>query len=151
KGNLLPKGARLGKPARGRMLNNCDVAIVGAGPYGLSIAAHLRARGVEHRIIGDPMRFWSEYVPKGMLSNSDGVASSVYDPGGDFTLRHYCEQRNVQYADLNIPVRLDDFCAYGLAFQQRFAPDLINERVVRLERARTGFTLHLSEGETFTA
>src|SRR5262249_11919799 len=48
-------------------------------------------------------------------------------------------------------VRLDDFCAYGLAFQQRFAPDLINERVVRLERARTGFTLHLSEGETFTA
>ena len=32
-----------------------DVAVIGAGPYGLSLAAHLRRRAVEHRIFGEPM------------------------------------------------------------------------------------------------
>jgi thioredoxin reductase len=86
-----------------------------------------------------------------MLLKSDGFASTLYDPGGDLTLRHYCEGRDVEYADLGIPVRVEDFCAYGLAFQQRFAPNLDNKRVTALERTRTGFTLHLSDGESFTA
>jgi len=30
-------------------------AIVGAGPYGLSIAAHFRAAGIESLVIGQPM------------------------------------------------------------------------------------------------
>src|SRR6266481_2452919 len=133
------------------MLNISDIAIIGAGPYGLSIAAHLRARKVEHRIIGDAMQFWLEHMPKGMLLKSDGFASTLYDPEGDFTLRHYCEERNVEYADLGIPVRIEDFCAYGLAFQRRFAPNLDNKKVTSLERTRAGFTLHLSDGESFTA
>ena len=133
------------------MPNSSDVAIIGAGPYGLSIAAHLRARDIEHRIIGDPMQFWLGHMPKRMLLKSDGFASALYDPKGDFTLRHYCEKRNIEYADLGTPVRVEDFSAYGLAFQQRFAPDLDNKRVTLLERTQTGFTLHLSDGESFTA
>jgi thioredoxin reductase len=132
------------------MLNSSDITIIGAGPYGLSIAAHLRARDIEHRIFGDPMQFWLGHMPRGMLLKSDGFASSLCDPGGDFTLQHYCEERNVEYADLGTPVRVEDFCAYGLAFQQRFAPNLNNERVTSVERTRTGFTFHLSHGETFT-
>jgi thioredoxin reductase len=133
------------------MLNNSGVAIIGAGPYGLSIAAHLRARDVEHRIVGDPMQFWLGHMPKGMLLKSDGFASTLYDPGGEFTLRHYCEERSVEYADRGTPVRVEDFCAYGLAFQQRFAPSLDKKRVTLLERSRSGFTLHLSDGESYTA
>jgi cation diffusion facilitator CzcD-associated flavoprotein CzcO len=133
------------------MLNSSEIAIIGAGPYGLSIAAHLRARDIEHRIIGDPMQFWLGHMPRGMLLKSDGFASSLYDPGDEFTLRHYCEERSVEYADLGTPVRVEDFCAYGLAFQQRFAPNLDNKRVSLLEHTRTGFALHLSDGESFTA
>src|SRR5215471_9983906 len=133
------------------MLNSSHVAIVGAGPYGLSIAAHLRARKIEHRIVGDPMQFWLRHMPKGMLLKSDGFASTLYDPAGDFTLRHYCEEHNVEYADLGIPVRIEDFCAYGLAFQQRFAPNLYNRKVTSLERTRTGFMLRLSDGGSFPA
>ena len=132
------------------MFNSSDIAIIGAGPYGLSIAAHLRARNIEHRLIGDPMQFWLGHMPRGMLLKSDGFASTLYDPGGDFTLRHYCEERNLEYADLGTPVRVEDFCAYGLAFQQRFAPNLGNKRLTSLERTRTGFTLNLSDGEIFT-
>jgi lysine/ornithine N-monooxygenase len=128
-----------------------DVAIIGAGPYGLSIAAHLRARQIEHLIIGDPMRFWLRNMPKGMLLKSDGFSSTLYDPRSSFTLRHYCEERNIEYADLGTPVRIEDFCAYGLAFQQRFAPHLINKKLTWLERIRNGFSLHLSGGDSFTA
>ena len=133
------------------MLNSSDVAIIGAGPYGLSIAAHLLASDIEHRIIGDPMQFWLKHMPNGMLLKSDGFASTLYDPGGDFTLRQYCEEHNIEYADLGTPVHLEDFCAYGLAFQQRFAPHLDNQKVTSLERTGTQFTLHLSNGESFTA
>jgi hypothetical protein len=134
-----------------QMLSNSNIVIVGAGPYGLSIAAHLRAKGVEHRIIGDPMQFWLERMPKGMLLKSDGFASALYDPAGDFTLRRYCSERGIAYADLGVPVRLEDFCAYGLAFQQRFAPNLDNKRVTSLDRTQAGFTLRLNDGESFTA
>jgi thioredoxin reductase len=128
-----------------------DVAIIGAGPYGLSIAAHLRARQIEHLIIGDPMRFWLRNMPKDMLLKSDGFSSTLYDPGSSFTLRHYCEERKIEYADLGTPVRIEDFCAYGLAFQQRFAPNLVNNKLTWLERIRNGFSLHLSDGDSFTA
>src|SRR5215467_10639190 len=133
------------------MFNSSDIAIIGAGPYGLSIAAHLRARNIEHRIIGDPMQFWLGHMPRGMLLKSDGFASSLYDPGDDFSLRHYCEERNVEYADLGTPVRVEDFCTYGLAFQRRFAPQLENKRVTLLERGRSGFSLQLSDGKSFAA
>ena len=133
------------------MLNSSNIAIIGAGPYGLSIAAHLRARSIDHRIIGDPMQFWLGHMPRGMLLKSDGFASSLYDPGGDFTLRHYCEERNVEYADLGSSVRVEDFCAYGLAFQRRFAPNLDNKRVISLESSQIGFTIRLNDGESFAA
>ncbi|MER8779069.1 MULTISPECIES: hypothetical protein [unclassified Mesorhizobium] len=40
-----------------RSSTSVDVAVIGAGPY-LSLAAHLRARDVEHRIFGELMGSW---------------------------------------------------------------------------------------------
>jgi thioredoxin reductase len=139
------------RPKGERMPDSSAVVIIGAGPYGLSIAAHLRAKNVEYRIIGDPMQFWLGHMPKGMLLKSDGFASTLYDPRAEFTLRRYCEERKIEYADLGTPVRLEDFCAYGLEFQQRFAPNLENKKVTSLEGTRAGFTLGLSDGESIAA
>ena len=63
-----------------------DVAIVGAGPYGLSIAAHLRRRGVPFRIFGTSMQTWRYQMPAGMCLKSEGFASNLSDPEGSFTL-----------------------------------------------------------------
>jgi thioredoxin reductase len=97
------------------------------------------------------MEFWREHMPKGMLLKSDGFASTLYDPRSNFTLQHFCKERNVKYADVGIPVRVEDFCAYGVAFQQRFAPNLENKRVVSLESTRPDFTIRLNDGESFRA
>lgn len=132
-----------------------NVAIVGAGPYGLSIAAHLRAIGVDHQIIGFPMSFWAEHMPKGMLLKSDGFASDLYDPDGSLTLGHFCNENGIEYADVGCPVRLDTFVAYGLAFQGRFAPDLQRKRVISLSRSESGsesgFLLQLEDGQLLAA
>ena len=51
------------------------VVIIGAGPYGLSVAAHLRAHGVAFRIFGAPLDSWRNHMPVGMMLKSDGFAS----------------------------------------------------------------------------
>lgn len=66
-----------------------EVVIVGAGPYGLSVAAHMHALGLRFRIFGTPMYTWRKQMPKGMLLKSDGFASNLSDPNSAFTLKHY--------------------------------------------------------------
>ena len=102
----------------------CDVTIIGAGPYGLSIAAHLKARGVDFRIFGNPMEFWLKHMPAGMHLKSEGFASSLYDPGSTFTLEAYCKEQGLPYAHIGTPMPLQTFSSYGLEFQRRFVPEL---------------------------
>jgi thioredoxin reductase len=128
-----------------------ETAIVGAGPYGLSIAAHFRRRGIPFRVFGRPMDSWLNHMPKGMMLKSDGFASDIYDPEKAFTLRQFCAERGIQYADTGVPVQLDTFSAYGLAFRDRMVPELEDKLVASVDRAPGGFLLRLEDGETFQA
>jgi hypothetical protein len=128
-----------------------NVAIVGAGPYGLSVAAHLRQRGIPFCIFGRPMDSWLAHMPKGMLLKSDGFASNVYDPDGAFTLERFCAERGIEYANTGLPVGLDTFAAYGLAFKERLLPELQDQLVVKIGRVPGGFRLDLDNGETAIA
>jgi hypothetical protein len=133
------------------MTSPVDVAIIGAGPYGLSIAAHLRARSVAFRIFGSAMHSWRERMPAGMLLKSEGFASNLYDPSGCFTLKRFCAQMDLPYADIGLPVPLSTLTAYGLAFQQRMVPELEDKTVTALRRSSSGFILRLADGETAAA
>ncbi len=128
-----------------------ETAIIGAGPYGLSIAAHFRKRGIPFRIFGRPMDTWFNHMPKGMMLKSDGFASNLYDPASEYTLGHFCAERGIEYGDTGIPVRLDTFNAYGLAFQSRMVPELEQKTVTGVERASRGFRLLLEDGELVAA
>jgi thioredoxin reductase len=128
-----------------------DVAIIGAGPYGLSIAAHLQKSKLSYRIFGTPMQSWRQQMPKGMLLKSDGFASSLYDPDSAFTLRHYCAEHNLPYADVGIPVPCETFVAYGLEFQKRFAPTLEETNITSVKQIAGGFQLQTADGEVLQA
>jgi thioredoxin reductase len=132
-------------------MDSCDIAIIGAGPYGLSVAAHLKAAGVDFRIIGTPMEFWLKHMPKGMHLKSEGFASSLADPGSTFTLGDYCREKNLPYADLGLPVPLEQFSNYGLEFQKRFVPEIIPQKVDSLKKSPDGFRLTLDNGEVIAA
>jgi thioredoxin reductase len=128
-----------------------DTAIIGAGPYGLSIAAHFRRRGIPFRIFGRPMDSWRAHMPKGMCLKSDGFASNIYDPEGAFTLKHFCAEKGIEYSDAGIPVKLDTFVEYGLAFRARMIPELEDTTVLSVNRVPEGFLLRIANGETVTA
>jgi|SRR5665213_450810 len=127
-----------------------EVTIVGAGPYGLSLAAHLEARHIPFRILGIPMEFWQNSMPEGMSLKSEGCASSIYDPAGSFTLSKYCAEENLPYAELGLPVTLESFISYAVAFQQRFVPSVERRIVTSVTMNEEGFSLSLDDGETFT-
>lgn len=133
------------------MTTSTRVAIIGAGPYGLSIAAHLRGRGIDFRIFGTPLQSWRSQMPKGMFLKSEGFASNLYDPDERFTLRAFCAEHNLPYADMDEPVALGTFVAYSTAFQQKLVPDVEDELVTSLEKLPQGFRLSLDNGETLTA
>src|SRR5579864_2808488 len=127
------------------------VMIIGAGPYGLSIAAHLRAGGVPFRIFGTLMHNWRAKMPKGMLLKSDGFASNLSDPEGALTLRAFAAQQGFPYADEGIPVPVENFIEYGEVFQRRFVAELEPRQVVSLGRAGDDFVAQLDDGTTARA
>jgi pyridine nucleotide-disulfide oxidoreductase len=122
----------------------CSVAIIGAGPYGLALAAHLRAAGVNPRVFGSPMVFWKDQMPRGMLLRSAWDASHIGDPTNALSLNTY---QATLGAPITRPVPLEQFIDYGLWFQQHAAPDLDSRHVARLEPAQPGFILNLDDGE----
>lgn len=128
-----------------------DACVIGAGPYGLSIAAHLNAAGLAVRILGVPMGAWRFSVPVGMTLKSAGVFSSLDHPGMGMTLGDYCASRGIPYAENYHPVAASDFADYGMAFQQRFVPQLEEVRVVRVTKDDDLFTVLLETGETLRA
>lgn len=123
------------------------IVIIGAGPYGLSIAAHLRQLNVPYRIFGKPLDTWTSHMPKGMDLKSDGFASNLIDLEGKGTLAHYCSSHSLDYHPTELPVSLELFNAYASDFQRRFVPDLDDRTVVSLDHVDNQFTLRLDDGE----
>lgn len=125
----------------------CDVAIVGAGPYGLSASAHLRAaNGLAVRVFGETMAFWERHMPTGMLLRSPWAASHISDPMRELSLDAY---RSATDNHLSAPVPLDRFIQYGRWFQQKVVPDIDPRKVARVEHHSAGFRTTLEDGEVW--
>ncbi|MFI1162115.1 FAD-dependent oxidoreductase [Streptomyces sp. NPDC020801] len=132
---------------------NQPVAVIGAGPFGLSTAAHLRARGAPVRAFGEPMVSWRDHMPAGMLLKSTPVASSIGCPQRGHTLVDYCDAAGIKrlVTDEDI-IPVETFIGYGEWFQQKLVPELERVRVVSVDRRPGGgFELKLDSGEQFTA
>lgn len=133
------------------MRTKTDIAIVGAGPYGLSLAATLRARGIAHRVFGAPMHTWAEHMPRGMHLKSEAFASSLYEPTGKFTLKAFCKAQGLPYRDIGFPVPLAKFVEYGQAFQRHLVPHLEPVDVTALAKSGEDYHLTLESGEELIA
>jgi hypothetical protein len=124
----------------------CDVAIVGAGPYGLSAAAHLA--GLDVRVFGRKMSFWRRHMPRGMFLRSPRAASSLSSPAPSLRLEDY--ERELGAAPPG-PVPLETFVGYGDWFQGRSVPDIDTRKVQAVRRNGATFSLTLDDGEVLRA
>jgi len=124
-----------------------DVAVIGAGPYGLSIASHLQKRGIEHRIFGTPMQAWRS-MSAGMHLKSVGFATSIPTADPLFTLPEYCRVHDQEDHE---PIPIATFAQYGEAVQQLVVPHLEQVDVVRLTHEGGAFQVTLASGEVVSA
>ena len=125
--------------------DDCEVAVVGAGPYGLSLGAHLNSAGIETRVFGRPMSFWRENMPKGMKLRSPWAATHIVDPDNLLSLDAYAAVTSLGRPD---PLPLEDFVRYGEWFQKTALPDLDTRHVATIESAGRGFSLEFDDGTT---
>ncbi len=123
------------------------IAIIGAGPYGLSAAAHLKARNISPFIAGRPMEFWRKMPPQ-MYLKSSWSSISLSDPAHTYTLDRFCALRHLRKQE-PVPLRL--FLAYTQWFQQELAPEIERTYVSLLARDGKGFHLELDDGRSLKA
>ena len=133
------------------MSDAVGVAIVGAGPYGLSLAAHLGAAGVRFRQFGLPMRLWQESMPAGMFLKSQGFASDLSSPDGEHTLEAFCRATGRPYASYGLPVPLDTFVAYGQWFRRELVADLEETLVTEVVPKDGNYEISLANGDRVRA
>ncbi len=126
-------------------MTHFEVAIIGAGPYGLSAAAHLKTvKGLDVRVFGEPMSFWERNMPMGMFLRSNWSATQIADPSRSLTLEGYQAATGTQ---VSVPVPLEQFVQYGQWYQRQAVPDLDRRKVTRIESDPKGFRLMLEDGE----
>jgi hypothetical protein len=125
--------------------------VIGAGPYGLSVAAHLRAAGTAVRVFGVVMGSWRHDMASGMFlkSTPDAVDLSAPVPGAE--LADFVRAEGLQELTELTPIPCTLFVRYGLWFQERHVGPVEETRVASVSRSGTGFTVRLEDGEEFAA
>src|SRR5260370_5718225 len=121
--------------------------VIGAGPYGLSVTAHLRARGVQTLVFGKTMELWKK-MPPWLCLKSIWSASSISDPTGKYSIDRYIAATNTP---LQEPIPVNLFSQYALWFQQQNVPDVDPAYVKLLAADGKGFHLELDDGRTIKA
>lgn len=126
-------------------MNKCDVAVLGAGPYGLAASAHLRQiGGLDVRVFGEPMDFWKSHMPEGMLLRSPWAASHISDPKSSLTLDAFRVATGTQ---IPTPIPLEQFVTYGRWFQAQAVPQVDRRLIQRINQSPQGLRITLQDGE----
>jgi len=120
-----------------------DVVVVGAGPYGLSISAHLLGKGLRVATFGKPLYFWSNHMPKGMLLRSYWWATSLSDPEGNHSIARYFEEKGITPVD---PLPGATIVDYGKWFQKRAVPAVDETYVTNITRKNDRYLVTLEDG-----
>jgi cation diffusion facilitator CzcD-associated flavoprotein CzcO len=128
-------------------MHHADTAVIGAGPYGLSIAAHLRAAGSSAVVLGRPLESWTA-MPRGMMLKSPWSASSLSDPRREFTLDRYVWEERGAWLE---PIPLRMFVEYCAWFTRRAVGGVEETMVHCVDHADGRFRLALSDGRQLEA
>ncbi|MBN9219710.1 MAG: NAD(P)/FAD-dependent oxidoreductase [Mesorhizobium sp.] len=127
---------------------DCEVAVIGAGPFGLAAASALKAAGIDTRTFGGAMSFWRDHMPRGMRLRSPWHATYIGHTNGPLSLDSYAKTLGISPDE---PLHLENFVGYGLWIQAQAVPDLDTRWVGRVELANGGFRLALADGDAVTA
>jgi FAD-dependent urate hydroxylase len=132
-------------------MSTSDVLVIGAGPYGLSIAAHLSALEIEHTIVGRPVDTWRAHCPQGMYLKSEPYASWMATPRAEIDLAGYCREKGLEHVDRVGPLPLQRFIGYADWYREQLVPDVRDEVVTEVTPVDGGFQVKFAEAAPVSA
>ena len=132
-------------------MSDTQVVIIGAGPNGLSISAHLSALGVGHLVVGRTNNTYRSLVPDGMLMKSEPYASTIASPDGTYSLAAFSAAHGLDYVDRVGPVTRDRFIEYVDWYAERLVPDVQDETVTEVTPVDGGFRVSFADAAPVTA
>jgi lysine/ornithine N-monooxygenase len=136
---------------RNREMAEDEVLVIGAGPFGLSISAHLSALGIGHRIVGRPLDTWRAHMPVGMRLKSEPYASEIAAPNPGFDVGSYCKQHGIAYNHRVEPLSVEGFTDYGDWFTKELVPGVTDITVTGVDAVAGGFKVSFADADPVTA
>jgi FAD-dependent urate hydroxylase len=124
-----------------------DALIIGAGPFGLSISAHLRELGVDHVIVGRTMDTWRSHMPAGMYLKSEPYGSVIASPKPGYEISTYSATHGLDYIDRVQPLSLKHLLSYADWFAEQLVPDVRDLTVTKVTTHDGGFKVEFAEAE----
>ncbi|GLV61047.1 hypothetical protein KDH_78640 [Dictyobacter sp. S3.2.2.5] len=143
----------IGAPGQAADTSNTtyDVTVLGAGPYGLSAAAHLKQQGLKVATFGKPLVLWREHMPKGMLLRSYWWASNLSDPERKYCFKNYLIEQGMDPSTELDPLPIQTFIDYAMWFQRHAVPDLDETYISSIARNGQSYTIKLVDGRTISS
>ena len=147
--------------------------IVGAGPFGLGLAAYLQQRGQDYCIVGKPLEFWEKHMPPGMLLRSP--ANWYLDADHHWTIERFFAEEQPAHPErpgrsdcqawpgritavagkprtaTDQPISREHYLQYMRWFMQRAGISVRNQYVRLLTQTEGGLRAELDNGETIDA
>ena len=125
-----------------------DLLIIGAGPYGISLAAHAAARGLSYVLLGYPMHFWKNQMPQNMFIRTQPDVIALSDECGEYTLQRFAQETHTK---ITVPLPRPVFVDYAFWFADKTGVEFTSELVVRLDGIPGGYSALMETGRNFTA
>lgn len=129
-------------------MHETDLLVIGAGPFGLAVAAQASHLGIEHLVVGRPMEFWRKNMPGGMYLRS--ACDWHLDPVNIHTIDAFLEERRQMAKDVE-PLSLEFYLSYAEWFQKQKRITPLPLHIARLDVANDGFTAFTADGDMIHA
>jgi len=125
-----------------------DTLVIGAGPFGLALAAHLKNQGIEHLVIGKPMEFWEKHMPEGMYLRSG--CDWHLDVNNTNTIDAFAKTQQHTIKEVE-PISLNFYLKYAHWFIGQTRLNIKRAYVTTLKQAKNGFTATSDDGDSIEA
>ena len=122
--------------------------IIGAGPFGLGLAAYASDQGMDYVIAGKPMEFWKNNMPNGMYLRS--ASDWSLDPTDKASIMNYLAKLGKTPPEVE-PLSRNFYLEYCQWFQEQHGIQSLPFYVNKLEKTADHFVANLENGEVIEA